>query len=46
MSVKPSSHQVIAVAGGARGNERFKRPKRLNVNGNTKTTTPTTDLLG
>ena len=35
MSVKPSSHQVVAVAEGPRGNERLKRPEILNMNGNT-----------
>ena len=35
--IKPSSHQVVAVAGGARGSERLKRPEGLNVNGNSTT---------
>ena len=37
MFVKPCSNHVAAVAGGARGNERLKRSKRLNVNGNSTT---------
>ena len=39
MLLQPGSRQFIAVTGVARvyGNERLKRPKRLNVNGNSTT---------
>ena len=37
MLVNAGSHQVVAVACGATGNERLKKPKGLNVNGNSTT---------
>ena len=35
--VKPCAHQVVAVAGGARGNKQLKGPNQLNVNSNSLT---------